>query len=124
LVKQGELACQIEAHGGEDEPVEGERMSPEEREREAHIQRMVRAARDIVTNSPVFKRVVEDHALTQRQLAMTRNSELKKNLFPKPIYNLLQRNIFKNTKTKIAAGKTTSSLREKEQPKLEVASRR
>ena len=58
------------------EPVEGERASPEERDLEAYIQRMVRAAHDTVINSPEFRRVVEDHALIQHQLAMTRNSEI------------------------------------------------
>ena len=60
----------------EGEPVEGERASPEERDIEALIKRMVRAALDTVNNSPEFKRVVEDHALIQHQIAMTRNSEI------------------------------------------------
>ena len=37
--------------------------SPEEQEVEALIRRMVIAATHTVNNSPVFKRLVEDHAL-------------------------------------------------------------
>ena len=37
---------------------------------------MVIAALDTFTNSPEFKRLVEDHALKQHQLAMARDSEL------------------------------------------------
>ena len=37
---------------------------------------MVRAALDIVSNSQELKKVIEEHALAQHQLAMTRDSEL------------------------------------------------
>jgi len=56
--------------------VEGERASLEEWDIEATTKRMVRAALDTVDNSPEFRRVVEAHALKQRQLGMTRNSEI------------------------------------------------
>ena len=62
--------------GGDDGDDHGSEDGTEDDAREAHILKMVRAALDIVSNSQELKKVIEEHALAQHQLAMTRDSEL------------------------------------------------
>ena len=50
--------------------------SPEAQEQEALIRRMVIAAMHTIDNSPMFKRVVEEHALRQHQLSMDRDADM------------------------------------------------
>jgi len=63
-------------HGGDD-GIEGDaRSTPEERRREANILQVVREALVFVSNSQELQKVIEDHALAQHELALTRDFEL------------------------------------------------